>query len=150
MDEPRTEVNVELHQRRITNSLDAINLTGLDDKDISGAALEALAVNGPYSPAFTDELDLVIWVPVRTRSRTGLPMEQEHRNTGVALLSSDKLMRTTNKGQILLAHVMQITTGGYWAQRAQRQGLCSRRPLWALCHAKIPELLVEDPRIDNE
>ena len=33
-------------------------------------------------------------------------MEQEHRNTGVALLGSNKLMRTTNKCQILLAHVM--------------------------------------------
>ena len=44
-------------------------------------------------------LNLVIRVPVRPRSRTRLPMEQEHRNSGVALLSSNnnKLMRTANK-----------------------------------------------------
>src|SRR5215831_2022088 len=83
-----------------------MNLTGLNDKDISRAALEGLAVDRPHSPAFTDELDLVIRVAVRARSRTGLPLEQERRNTSVALLSSNKLMRTTNKRQILLAHVM--------------------------------------------
>ena len=33
-------------------------------------------------------------------------MEQEHRNTGIALLSSNKFMRTTNKRQILLVHVI--------------------------------------------
>src|SRR6266481_195609 len=106
LDEARIEVNVDLYQWRITDCLEAMNLTGLDDKDVSRAALEGLAVDGPHSAAFTDELDLVIRVPVRTRSRTGLPMEQEHRNTGVALLRSNKLMRTTNKWQILLAHVM--------------------------------------------
>ena len=54
-------------------------------------------------------------VPVRTWSRTGLPprtrlpprtpptMDQERRNTGIALLRSNKLMQTTNKRQILLA-----------------------------------------------
>ena len=47
LDEARTEVHVELHQRRITNRLEAVDLTGLDDKDISGAALEGLAVDGP-------------------------------------------------------------------------------------------------------
>jgi hypothetical protein len=37
-------------------------------------------------------------------------MEQEHRNIGVALLRSNKLIRTTNKWQILLAHVMHPFT----------------------------------------
>ena len=46
LDEARTEVNVELHQRRITNRLEAMNLTGLNHKDISRAALEGLAVAG--------------------------------------------------------------------------------------------------------
>ena len=108
LDEARIQVNVDLHQRRITDRLEAMDLTGLDDKDISRAALEGLAVYGPHSPAFTDELDLVIGMPVRTRPRSGLPMEQEHRNTSVALLSSDKLVRTTNKGQTLLMHVKHL------------------------------------------
>jgi len=106
LDEAGIEVNVDLHQRRVTNRLEAVNLTGLDDKDIARATLEGLAVDGPNSPAFTNELDFIIRVPVRTRSRTRLSMEQEHRDACVALFRSNKLMRTTNKRQILLAHVM--------------------------------------------
>ena len=106
LDEARTEVHVELYERRITSNLEAVDLTGLDDKDISRAALEGLAVNGPHTATFTDELDLVIRVAVRTGSGTGLAVEEEHRGTGVALFSSNKLVRTTNKRQTILAHVM--------------------------------------------
>jgi hypothetical protein len=67
-------VNVDLYERRVTNGLEAVDLTSLNDKDISRAALEGLAVDGPHSPPFTDELNLVIRVPVRPRSRTRLPM----------------------------------------------------------------------------
>jgi hypothetical protein len=71
-------VNVELYERRITDSFEAVNLAGLGDKDIFRPALEGLAVDRPHSAALTDELDFVIRVPVRPRSGTGLPMEQEH------------------------------------------------------------------------
>src|ERR1700731_3074234 len=113
LDEAWTEVNVDLYQRRVPNGLEAMDLAGLNDKDISRAALEGLAVDRPQSPPFTDELNLVIRVPVRPRSRTRLPMEQEQRNAGVALLSSNKLMRTANKRQILLAHVMHPLPPSY-------------------------------------
>lgn len=93
-----TEVNVELYQRQITNRFEAVDLAGFYDKDVSSATLEGLVVYRPHSPAFTDELDFVIRMPVRTRSRTGFSMEQEHRNIGIALGSSNKLMRTTDKG----------------------------------------------------
>ena len=109
LDEAWTEVNVDLYQRRVTNGLEAMDLTGLNDKDISRAALEGLAAYCPHSSAFTDELDLVIGMPRRPRPRSGLTIEQEDRNTSVALLSSDKLMRTTNKGQVFLAHVMHLS-----------------------------------------
>jgi hypothetical protein len=36
-------------------------------------------------------------------------MEQEYRNTSVALLSSDKLMGTTDKWKILLPNVMHLS-----------------------------------------
>lgn len=60
LDEAGIDVNVELYQRRITNRLEAVDLTGLNDKDISRAALKRFAVDCRHSPAFTDELDLVI------------------------------------------------------------------------------------------
>jgi hypothetical protein len=37
-------MNIVLYQRRITNRLEAVDLAGLDDKDIAGAALEGFAV----------------------------------------------------------------------------------------------------------
>src|SRR6516165_4522456 len=108
LDEARTEVNVDLYQRRVTKRLETMDLARLNHKDISGAALEGFAVDRPHSPAFTNKLNLVIGVPVRARSRTRLSMKQEHRNARVSLLSSNKLMRATNKRQILLAHVMHL------------------------------------------
>src|SRR6266478_6065967 len=90
----------------MTNRLEAVNLTGLNDKDVSRSAFKRLAVDCPRSPTFADKLDLVIRMPMRPRSRTGLAIEKEHRNTGVALLCSHKLKRTTNKRQLLLTHVM--------------------------------------------
>jgi hypothetical protein len=57
-----------LYQRRIANSLEAVDLAGLDHKYISRAALERLAVNRPHSAALADELDLIIRMPVRSRS----------------------------------------------------------------------------------
>src|SRR6516164_351595 len=108
LDEARTEVNVDLYQRRVTKRLETMDLARLNDKDISRAALEGFAVDRPHSPAFTNKLNLVIGVPVRARPRTRPSMKQEHRNARVSLLSSNKLMRATNKRQILLAHVMHL------------------------------------------
>jgi len=106
LDEAGTEVDIELHQRGIANGLEAVDLASLDHKDVSGAALERFAVHGPQAAAFADELDFVVRVPMRTRSRTRLTVEQKNRNTGWALVGSDKLMRTADERKILVAHVM--------------------------------------------
>jgi hypothetical protein len=99
---------VELYQGRIANCLEAVDLARLDYKDVSSAALEGLAVDCPNTAAFANELDFVIGMAMRTRSGPRLPMEQEHRNTGVTLLRPDKLMRTTNKRKVLLPYVVHV------------------------------------------
>jgi hypothetical protein len=78
--------------RWTSDRLEAVNLTRLDYKNVSSTALKGFAVDRPHSTAFADELDFVIRMTVWTRSGTGLPMEQEHRDTGVTVFSSDKLM----------------------------------------------------------
>ena len=83
-----------------------MDLACLDDEDISRAAFESLAVDRPYSSAFADELDFVLRMPMRTRSRTRFSMEQEHRNAGVPLYRANKLMGTAHKRKILLTDVM--------------------------------------------
>jgi len=67
-------VDVDLYERRFTDSFEAVNLAGLDYKDVSSAALEGLAVDRPDSLAFSDELNLVIWVSMRTGTRARLSM----------------------------------------------------------------------------
>jgi hypothetical protein len=83
LDEAGTEVNVELYKWRIPNRLEAVDLASFDDKDVSSATLESVAVNRPHSPAFADELDLVIRTPVRPRPEPGLPW---NRNTETLFL----------------------------------------------------------------
>ena len=77
LDKAGTEVNVDLYQRRVADYREAVDLTGLDNKDIPCTALEGRAVDRPHSAAFADELDLIIRVPVRTRS-TGTLKQRCH------------------------------------------------------------------------
>jgi hypothetical protein len=78
LNEAGAEVDVELYERRIADGLEAVDLTGLDDKNVSGAALECLAVNRPDSFAFADKLDFIVRVTMRTRSRTWLSVKEKH------------------------------------------------------------------------
>ncbi len=48
LDEAQTDLKVESYQWRITNCLNAVDLAGLDDQDVSSAALEGLAAHGPF------------------------------------------------------------------------------------------------------
>lgn len=99
-------MNVELNEWRLADGLETVNLASLDDKDVAGLPLECVAVDRPDSLPFADELDFVVGMTMRTWTRTWFAMEEKYRNGGAALLSSDKLMRTAHKRQVLLTHVM--------------------------------------------
>ncbi len=90
LDEAGTEVNIDLYERRITNRLETVDLAGLDDKDVASGAFESFAIHGPNSAAFTDELDLIVRMAVRTGSGTRLAMKKEYGNLGVTLLKPAK------------------------------------------------------------
>src|SRR5689334_14081677 len=99
-------MHVKLHQRHITYCLEAVDLARLDNKDVARTAFERLAIHRPDPATLTDELDLIVRMPVWTRSRAGLPMEQKHRNRRITLLCSNKLIRTADKWQVLMTNVM--------------------------------------------
>src|SRR5690349_17494478 len=99
LDETGAEVDVDLYQWRLANSLEAVDLTGLDDKDVSSAALECLAIDRPHPAALPDELDFVIRMPMRARSRTGLAIEEEHRNTCVSCSAPTNSYELPTKGR---------------------------------------------------
>jgi hypothetical protein len=86
-----------------------VDLASLDDKDVTSATLECFAIDGPHATTFPDELNLIVRMPMRARAGTGFPVEQEYRNISVTLLGPNKLMRTSNKRQVFLAHVMHAS-----------------------------------------
>src|SRR4051794_6067369 len=92
LDEPGTQVYVELHQRRIADGFEAVDLARLDHEDISRTALESLVADHPHAAAFADELNLVIRMTMRRGSRSRFAMEQEHRNPSVSLFNAAKLV----------------------------------------------------------
>ncbi len=47
LDEPRAEVDIDLDQGDITDAAEAVDLTGLDDEDVTGACFKLFAVDGP-------------------------------------------------------------------------------------------------------
>src|SRR5271165_548028 len=106
LDEAGAWVDIELYERGIAEGFEAVNLAGLDDENVAGAALEGLAVDGPDAAAFADELDLVVGMTMRARSGAGFAVEEEDGNRGVAVLGADKLMRAADKRQVFLADVM--------------------------------------------
>lgn len=65
-----------------------------------------MTVDRPHTTAFTDELDLIIRMTMRTRPRAWLPVEQEHRDVSLSVFGSDKLMGTADEWQVLLPYVM--------------------------------------------
>ncbi len=60
LDETRTEVHVDLDERSVTNKAEAMDLAGLDYKNVTGPCFEFLAVDVPQPTAFPHELDFVV------------------------------------------------------------------------------------------
>jgi hypothetical protein len=106
--ETRTQVDIQLYKRRIANDLEAVNLACFDDKNITRASFECGTVDRPDPSTFSDELNLVIRMTMGTWSGTRVALKKEHRNASVTLFGSNKLMRTADKRQIFVPHVMHL------------------------------------------
>ena len=106
LNEPGTEVDVHLDQRLVPDALEAVDLAGLDDQDVSGPRLELLSIDDIAAPPFSDELNLIIRMAMGTWPPAGVRPEQEHRDVDVALVRSDELMRAALEGEILLPNAM--------------------------------------------
>jgi hypothetical protein len=106
LNEARTHVDIELYQQRIADHFEAVDFAGLDHEDVSRAAFEGFAIDGPHPTAFADELNFVIGVPMWARTRAGFSPIKKYRNTGVSLIGSDEFEGTPNKRQTFLADVV--------------------------------------------
>jgi hypothetical protein len=101
-------MHIDLHEWRITDTAEAVDLPGLDHKNITRSGLELLSIDGPETAPLSHELDLIVGVTMRARTPTLESMKKEDRDVDVALVRSDELMRAAHKGQVLLANAMHL------------------------------------------
>jgi len=104
MYEARTQVDVYLDQRLVSDALKTVDLSGLDHQDVSRARLELLAIHDIASPALSHELDLVVWMAMGIRPAARQSPEQEDRNVDLTLVRAHELVRAPLEGQILLTN----------------------------------------------
>src|SRR5262245_22079223 len=92
LNEARTEVDVELNERHLAGVLEAENLAGLDHQNVSGGGFELQSVHDPRPAALLNELNLVVWMAVRSRSGARQPAEKKRRHVYIAVLGADEVV----------------------------------------------------------
>ena len=65
-----------------------------------------LAVHVPDPVTLLDELNLIIWMAVRSGATSRKSIEQEYGNADVALVGADEVVRASAKRQICLANTV--------------------------------------------
>jgi hypothetical protein len=101
-------VHVDLNQRRIAYALEAVDLSSLDDEDVSGTGLELPTVHVIERPPLPHELHLVVRVPMWPRAATGGSGEEESGDVDVPIVGPDEVMRAAVKGQVFLANMVHV------------------------------------------
>jgi hypothetical protein len=115
LNETGTEMYIDLNERRLADAAEAMDLPGLDDKNVTGPGFEFLPVDGPEAPALPDELDFIIRVAMGPGTTPGESAKKEYGDIDVAVLGSDEVVRAALKWQILLAdtvHTYRVSAVG--------------------------------------
>jgi hypothetical protein len=98
----RTEMYIDLDERRVANAAEAVDLTGLDDENVTGAGLEFLPVDDPEAPALPHELNFIVRMTMGPGTTPWEGVEEEDGDIDVAVLGSDEVVRAALKWQVLL------------------------------------------------
>src|SRR5687768_10349733 len=99
-------MHVDLDERLLADAREAVNLTRLDDEDVTGASLELFAIHVVPTAALSHELNLVVGMTVRAGTLPRQRAQQKHRNVHVTLVGADEVVRAPLERQILLANAM--------------------------------------------
>jgi hypothetical protein len=102
LNETRTEVDINLDEWPVANAAESMDLAGLDDQNVARAGLEFLPVDGPETPAFPDELHLIVRMTMRPGAPARQCAEEEDGDVDVAVLCSNEFVRAAPKRQVLL------------------------------------------------
>src|SRR6476646_7444580 len=100
LNETRTEMDIQLNERLVADALEAVNLAGLDDEDVTRAGLELLAIHCVESATSLNELDLVVRMPMRAWPATRLAVEQEDGDVDVPVVGSNEIVRASLEREV--------------------------------------------------
>jgi hypothetical protein len=101
-------MDIELDEGHVTNSTEAVDLAGLDDKNVTWAGLEFLAVHGPHAAALPHELDFIVRMSMRSGTTPREGAEEKHGDIHVAIISPYEMVRAALKWQVLLTHAVHF------------------------------------------
>jgi hypothetical protein len=108
-------MNVDLDERPVANTTEAVNLSSLDDEDVASAGLEFLTVDRPEASALPDKLDFIVRMSMRPRTAPRKSAEEECGDVHVAVVCTDELVRAALKRQILLTDAIHAR-GFLWSE----------------------------------
>jgi hypothetical protein len=83
---------VDLHEGRVPDAAEAVDLPGLDDQNVACAGFEVLTVDGPETATFPHELDFVVGMTMGPGTTLGKGAEEEHGDIHVAVIGPDKVV----------------------------------------------------------
>ena len=119
-------MDVDLDERRVTNAVETVYLSGLDDKDVTCAGFELLSIDGPEPAAFSDELHFIVRMSMRARTTARKGVEEEHGDVHVTVIGANETVRAALEGQIMLTDAVHRAIlppkepGGKITKAAQR------------------------------
>ena len=97
---------IKLDEGRVTHTAEGVDLTGLDDKNLTCASFEFFSVDHPETAAFPHELDFIVRMTMGTRTTPGEGAEEEYGDIHVAVIGPNEAVRATLKGQVLLTNAV--------------------------------------------
>jgi hypothetical protein len=106
LNETRTEMDINLDEWPVSDATEAVDLSRLDNEDVTGAGLEFLPVDCPETPPFPDELDFIVGMTMRPGPLARQRAEKEDRDVDIAVIGPDEFMRTAVKRKILLTNAV--------------------------------------------
>src|SRR5262245_40295360 len=97
-----------------------MNLTGLDNENVTGLSVELPAFHDVARASFANEQRFVIWMAMRPGAAARRPVEEHHRELHGAMMRAFELVRVSLEWQVVAANSMhsQISrTVGQWRLR---------------------------------
>jgi hypothetical protein len=99
-------MDIKLDEGPIPNAAEAVDLTGLDDEDVTRPGFEFLSVDGPETAAFPHELDFVVRMTMGPRTTARESADEEHGDVDITVVGPDEVMRAAMKWQFLLTNAV--------------------------------------------